>query len=188
MPPMPFPMPLLFITAVKDVCATKTFEKLLNILFSEVYCWYFGFTTFLFYETTTDMSLHEVLNLFLRWPLVFRYFLHPRLVAHDVVTPLFSLPQLTLAKMTVHAKSNQNRKLITLARANKTPQLQATRMLVLMTVFFLFLSPTMACKGTLLSTYVCDLNPVYVSVYLHQLRYDILWYFPFVLHELPCDV
>ena len=63
---MPFPMPLLFITAVKDVCATKTFEKLLNILFSEVYCCYFGFTTFLFSETTTDMSLHEVLNLFLR--------------------------------------------------------------------------------------------------------------------------
>ena len=95
--------------------------------------------------------------------------------------------------MTVHAKSNltgriNDRKLITLARANKTPQLQTTRMLFLMTVFCLFLSPTMACKGTLLSTYVCDLNPVYVSVYLHQLRYDILWYFPFVLHELPCDM
>ena len=38
MPPMPFPMPLLFITAVKDICAINTFEKLLNILFSEVYC------------------------------------------------------------------------------------------------------------------------------------------------------
>ena len=37
MPPMPFPMPLLFITAVKDICAINTFEKLLNILFSEVY-------------------------------------------------------------------------------------------------------------------------------------------------------
>ena len=27
----------LFITAVKDICAINTFEKLLNILFSEVY-------------------------------------------------------------------------------------------------------------------------------------------------------
>ena len=38
MPPMPFPMPPLFITAVKDICAINTFEKLLNILCSEVYC------------------------------------------------------------------------------------------------------------------------------------------------------
>ena len=88
MPPMPFPMPLLFITAVKDICAINTFEKLLNILFSEVYCWYFGFTTLLFSATITDMSLHEVLNLFTRWPLVFRSFLHPPLVARDVVTPV----------------------------------------------------------------------------------------------------
>ena len=88
--------------------------------------------------------------------------------------------------MTGHSKSNltgriNDRMLITLARANKKPRLQATRMLVLMAVFSLFLSPTMACKGMLLSTYVCDLKPVYVSVYLHQLRLDILWYFPFVL-------
>ena len=38
MPPMPFPMPRLFITAVKDVCTINTSEKLLKILFSEVYC------------------------------------------------------------------------------------------------------------------------------------------------------
>ena len=88
MPPMPFPMPLLFITAVKDICAINTFEKLLNILFSEVYCWYFGLTTLLFSPTITDMSLYEVLNLFLRWPLVFQPFLHRPLVARDVVTPV----------------------------------------------------------------------------------------------------
>ena len=33
------------------------------------------------------MSLYEVLNLLPRWPLVFRSFLHPPLVARDVVTP-----------------------------------------------------------------------------------------------------
>ena len=33
------------------------------------------------------MSLYEVLNLFPRWPLVFRSFLHPPLVARDAVTP-----------------------------------------------------------------------------------------------------
>ena len=79
---MPFrmpPMPLLFIIAVKDICAINTFEKLLNILFSEVYCWYFGFTTLLFSATITDKSLYEVLNLFPRWPLVFRSFLFPPL-------------------------------------------------------------------------------------------------------------
>ena len=27
MPPMPFPMPLLFITAVKDICAINTFTS-----------------------------------------------------------------------------------------------------------------------------------------------------------------
>ena len=59
---MPFPMPLLFITAVKDICAINTFEKLLNILFSEVYCLYFGFTTLLFSATITDTSLYEVLT------------------------------------------------------------------------------------------------------------------------------
>ena len=31
-------MPPLFNTAVKNVCTINTFEKLLNILFSEVYC------------------------------------------------------------------------------------------------------------------------------------------------------
>ena len=76
MPPMPFPIPPLFITAVKDICAINTFEKLLNILFSEVYCWHFGFRRLLFSATITDMSLYEVLNLFTRWPLVFRSFLH----------------------------------------------------------------------------------------------------------------
>ena len=86
MPPMPFPMPLLFITAVKDICAINTFEKLLNILFSEVYCWYFGFTTLLFSATITDMSLYEVLNLFPSWPHVFRSFLYSPL-ARDVLTP-----------------------------------------------------------------------------------------------------
>ena len=33
------------------------------------------------------MSLYEVLNLFPRWPLVFRSFLPAPLVARDVVTP-----------------------------------------------------------------------------------------------------
>ena len=90
MPPMPFPIPLLFITAVKDICAINTFEKLLNILFSEVCCWYFSFTTLLFSTTITDISLYEVLNLFPHWPLVFWSFLLPPLVAPDVVTPDFS--------------------------------------------------------------------------------------------------
>ena len=36
MPPMPFPMPSLFNTAVKDICAINTFEKLPNILFGKV--------------------------------------------------------------------------------------------------------------------------------------------------------
>ena len=34
---IPFPMPPLFNTAVKDICAINTFEKLFNILLSEVY-------------------------------------------------------------------------------------------------------------------------------------------------------
>ena len=34
---LPFPMSTLFDTTVKDICAINTFEKLLNILFSEVY-------------------------------------------------------------------------------------------------------------------------------------------------------
>ena len=84
MPPMTFPILPLFITAVKDIWKI---EKLLNILFSEVYCWHFGFRRLLFSATKTDMSLYEVLNLFTRWPLVFRSFLHPPLVARDVVTP-----------------------------------------------------------------------------------------------------
>ena len=87
MPPMPFQIPPLFNTAVKDICAINTFEKLLNILFSEVYCWHFGFRRLLFSATITDMSLYELLNLFTRWPLVCRSFLHPPLVARDVVTP-----------------------------------------------------------------------------------------------------
>ena len=33
------------------------------------------------------MSLYELLNLFRRWPLIFRSFLLPPLVARDVVTP-----------------------------------------------------------------------------------------------------
>ena len=72
MPPMPFPMPPLFITAVKDICTNNTFEKLLKVLFSEVSCWHFGFTTPLFSATTTDISLYDVLTLFPRWPFVFR--------------------------------------------------------------------------------------------------------------------
>ena len=72
MPPMPFPMPPLFITAVKDICTNNTFEKLLKVLFSEVSCWHFGFTTPLFSATTTDMSLYDVLTLFPRWSFVFR--------------------------------------------------------------------------------------------------------------------
>ena len=38
MPPIPFPMPPLCNTAAKDIYSINTFEKLLNILFSEVYC------------------------------------------------------------------------------------------------------------------------------------------------------
>ena len=87
MQPMPFPIPALFNIAVKDICAINTFEKLFHILLSEVYCSHFGFTTLLLSETTTDMSLYEVLNLFSRWPLVFRSFLPAPLVARDVVTP-----------------------------------------------------------------------------------------------------
>ena len=66
MQPMPFPIPALFNIAVKDICAINTFEKLLHILLSEVYYSDFGFTTQLLSETTTDMSLYEVLNLFSR--------------------------------------------------------------------------------------------------------------------------
>ena len=87
MQPMPFPIPALFNIAVKDICAINTFEKLFHILLSEVYCSHFGFTTLLLSATTTDMSLYEVLNLFSRWPLVFRSFLPAPLVARDVVTP-----------------------------------------------------------------------------------------------------
>ena len=87
MPPIPFSMPPLFITAVKDICAINTFEKLLNILFSEVSCWHFGFTTPFSPFFTIDMSLYEVLTLFPHWPFVFRSFLLPPLVARDVITP-----------------------------------------------------------------------------------------------------
>ena len=92
MQPMPFPIPPLFITAVKDICAINTFEKLLNILFSEVYCWHFGFKRLLFSATITDMWIYEVLTLFTRWPLVFWSFLHPPLVARDVITPHWNSP------------------------------------------------------------------------------------------------
>ena len=84
---MPFPMPPLVNIAIKDTCAINTFKKLLHILLSEVYCWHFGFTTLLLSATTTDMSLYEILNLFPRWPLLFRSFLPDPLVARDVVTP-----------------------------------------------------------------------------------------------------
>ena len=57
MSPMPFPIPPLFIRAVKDICAINTFQKLLKILFSDIRCRYFGFTALLFSATTTDMSL-----------------------------------------------------------------------------------------------------------------------------------
>ena len=53
------PMPSLFIKAVKDICTINTFE-LLNILFSEVNCSHFGFTTRLFPDTTNDLSIYEV--------------------------------------------------------------------------------------------------------------------------------
>ena len=59
------PMPSLFIEAVKDICTINTFE-LLNILFSEVNCLHFGFTTRLFPDTTNDLSIYEVLKLFHR--------------------------------------------------------------------------------------------------------------------------
>ena len=53
------PMPSLFIKAVKDICTINTFE-LLNILFSEVNCLHFGFTTRLFPDATNDLSIYEV--------------------------------------------------------------------------------------------------------------------------------
>ena len=56
-------MSSLFIKAVKDLCTINTFE-LLNILFSEVNCLHFGFTTRLFPDTTNDLSVYEVLKLF----------------------------------------------------------------------------------------------------------------------------
>ena len=59
-------MPSLFIKAVKDMCTINTFEKLLNILFSEVNCLQFGFTTRLFPDTTNDLSIYELLKLFHR--------------------------------------------------------------------------------------------------------------------------
>ena len=80
------PMPSLFIKAVKDICTINTFE-LLNILFSEVNCLHFGFTTRLFPDTTNDLSIYEVLKLFYRWPLVIGSFFLSPLVARDVVTP-----------------------------------------------------------------------------------------------------
>ena len=80
------PMPSLFIKAVKDICTINTFE-LLNILFSEVNCLHFGFTTRLFPHTTNDMSIYEVWKLFHCWPLVFGSFFLSPLVARDVVTP-----------------------------------------------------------------------------------------------------
>ena len=60
MPPIPFPMPPLFVTAVKDICAINTFEKLLNILFSEVSCWHFGFTTPFFNWYVSIWSINVV--------------------------------------------------------------------------------------------------------------------------------
>ena len=40
----------------------------------------------IFAATITDMSLYDELNLFYRWPIVFRSFLHSLLFARDVVT------------------------------------------------------------------------------------------------------
>ena len=79
------PMPPLFNTAVKDVpstllknCLTFYLAKYtVNISALQHYC---------FVELQL-MSLYEVLNLLSRWPFVFRSFLLPPLVAHDVVTP-----------------------------------------------------------------------------------------------------
>ena len=86
------PMPSLFIKAVKDICTINTFE-LLNILFSEVNCLHFGFTTRLFPDTTNDLSIYELWKLFHRWPLVFGSFILSPLVARDVVTPSSYDPQ-----------------------------------------------------------------------------------------------
>ena len=46
MPPMPFPMPSLFNTAAKDICAINTFEKIAKNLISEGY-----WLTFRLYNT-----------------------------------------------------------------------------------------------------------------------------------------
>ena len=54
-------MSSLFITAVKDL---SSFEKLVKILFREVYYQHLGFTTRLFSATTNDLSLYEVLKFF----------------------------------------------------------------------------------------------------------------------------
>ena len=52
-----FPMPPLFVTVVNDICTIKTFEKLLNIVFSEVCSSHFSVTTRLFPATTHDLSV-----------------------------------------------------------------------------------------------------------------------------------
>ena len=54
---MPFPIPLMFITAVKDICATNTFEKLLNILFSEVSTPLKNCLTFYLAKHTVDIHI-----------------------------------------------------------------------------------------------------------------------------------
>ena len=66
MPLMPFPMPPLFITAVKDICTINTFEELLNIYLAKYIVNILALQTLLFSATTTDMSLYEVLKLFPR--------------------------------------------------------------------------------------------------------------------------
>ena len=54
---MPFPIPLMFITAVKDICATNTFEKLRNILFSEVSTPLKNCLTFYLAKYTVDIHI-----------------------------------------------------------------------------------------------------------------------------------
>ena len=51
-------MPPLFITAVKDICVINTFRKLLNILFSDVYCFTFRlYNTIVFWNYNWCVSI-----------------------------------------------------------------------------------------------------------------------------------
>ena len=59
------------------------------------------------------MSLYELLNLFPRWPLVFRSFLLPPLVARDVVTPNCWVRWPSVAHTVAHNYHGKKKKKVT---------------------------------------------------------------------------